>query len=263
MTVLALDLAARARTALAWWMLGILGLSAYAVSAFETFSGKEEISRLYEDYPPAVRKLFGEVDIGTLNGWLQVELVSYVPLILAIYAGIFAAGSISREVEQRTVDFILGLPLSRSQYILSRLLVGAGNILLLCVGVFVVMVVGASAMGHTPSAGNYALALTNAFLLSAALFAAYAAVASAIDEQARVTGITLGLTLVSYVMTAALKITDAPEPLRWLFPFEHYHSAEAMTQGSLPIAPVLLLIAAALAGGAFAVYWYNRRDIAI
>jgi ABC-2 type transport system permease protein len=262
MTVLALDLATRARTALGWWMLGIFGLAAYAVSAFETFSGREEISRLYEDYPPAVRKLFGEVDIGTLNGWLQVELVSYIPLILAIYAGIFAAGSISREIEQRTVDFILGLPISRTDYIVSRLLVGLGNLALVCAGVLAIITAGVLVIGHTPSVGNYALALANAFLLSAALFAAYAAVAAALDEQARVTGITLGITFVTYVLTAALRVTDAPEPVRWLMPFEHYHSAEAMTQGSLPIAPMLLLLAATIVAAAFAIYWYNRRDIA-
>jgi ABC-2 type transport system permease protein len=262
-TTLALELVARSRAALGWWMLGILGMAAYAVSAYETFSGREELSRLYEDYPPAVRKLFGEVDIGTLNGWLQVEIVSYIPLILAIYGGIFAAGSISREVEQRTIDFILGLPLSRSQFILSRLLVGLCNLLLICLAVFAVLVVGVAVLGHAPAAGNYALALANAFLLSAALLAAYVAFASAIDEQSRVTGITLGLTLVTYVLTAALKVTDAPEAIRWLLPFEHYHSAQAMTRGSLPVAPMLLLGTATLAAGAFAVYWYNRRDIAV
>ena len=263
MTVLALDLAARTRAALGWWMLGILGMAAYAVFAYETLSGLEELSRLYEQYPPAVRKLFGEVDIGTLNGWIQVEIVSYVPLLLAIYAGIFAAGSISREVEQRTVDFILGLPISRTRFILSRLVVGLWNIFVICLGVFAVLVVGVAIIGHTPSAGNYALALANAFLLSAALLAAYLAVAAAVDEQARVTGITLGLTLVLYILTGALKATDAPEAVRWFMPFEHYHSAEAMTRGSLPLLPLVLLPAATLASGASAIYWYNRRDIAI
>jgi ABC-2 type transport system permease protein len=262
-TTLAFDLAARTRAALAWWMLGILGMAAYAVTTFDTISGREELSRLYEQYPPAIRKLFGEVDIGSLNGWIQVEIVSYIPLLLAIYAGIFAAGSLSREVEQRTVDFILGLPVSRTRFILSRLVVGLWNILLICVGLFAVLVAGVAIIGHTPSAGNYALALTNAFLLGAALLAAYIAVASAIDEQARVTGITLGLTLGAYVLTGAFKATDAPEVLRWLLPFEHYHSAQAMTQGSLPIAPLVLLISTTLAASGFAVYWYNRRDIAI
>jgi len=141
--------------------------------------------------------------------------------------------------------------------------VGLWNIFVICLGVFAVLVVGVAIIGHTPSAGNYALAMANAFLLSAALLAAYVAVAAAVDEQARVTGITLGLTLVLYILTGALKATDAPEAVLWFMPFEHYHSAEAMTGGSLPLLPLVLLPAATLAAGAAAVYWYNRRDIAI
>ena len=59
------------------------------------------------------------------------------------------------------------------------------------------------------------------------------------------------------------RATDAPEAVLWFMPFEHYHSAEAMTQGSLPLLPLVLLPSAALAAGAVALYWYNRRDIAI
>jgi hypothetical protein len=46
-------------------------------------------------------------------------------------------------------------------------------------------------------------------------------------------------------------------------PFEHYHAAEAMSGEGLPVLPQLVLAAAAVIAGAAAVYWYNRRDIAI
>src|SRR3972149_1188694 len=147
--VLVLDLAPRARAALGWWMWGILGMAAYAVSAYEWISGLEEISRLYQQYPPALRKLFGDGDLGTLNGWLHGEL-------------------------------------------LSRVVVGLWNIFVICLGVFAVLVAGVAIIGHTPSAGNYALAMANAFLLSAALLAAYVAVAAAAAERARGAGITPG-----------------------------------------------------------------------
>jgi len=260
---LALELAARTRVALGWWMLGILGMAAYVVGAYEMLSGLADLSALYKEYPPAVRRIFGEVDISTLNGWMQVEIISYLPLLLAIYAGIYAAGSVSREVEQQTVDFILGLPVSRTQFIASRMAVGLGNILLICLGVFAVLTIGATAIGHTPSPDRYVLALLNAYLLAAALLMAYIAVATMVDEQSRVTGVTLGLTLVLYVATAALQATDAPEALRWFTPFEHYHSAQAMSGDGLPVLPLVLLPAVAATAGGAALYWYNRRDIAI
>jgi putative exporter of polyketide antibiotics len=92
---------------------------------------------------------------------------------------------------------------------------------------------------------------------------AYVAVAAAVDEQSRVTGITLGLTLVAFIATAGLRAADAPEALRWFTPFEHYHSAEAMSGDGLPLLPLVLLPSLAVAAATAAIYWYNRRDIAI
>lgn len=263
MRTLTLELAARTKAALGWWMLGILGMTVYVVGAYETLGNLQGLADLYKNYPPELRKLFGEVDISQVDGWIQVEIISYLPLLLAIYAGIYAAGSISREVEQRTVDFILGLPVSRRQFIGSRIAVGMLNTLIICLGVFAVLVVGVAIIGHTPSADRYALALLNAYLLSSALLTAYVAIAAMVDEQARVTGITLGLTLVLYVLAAAFKATDVPEAIRWFTPFEHYHSAEAMTGQGLPLLPLVLLPAVTLVAGTAALYWYNRRDIAI
>ena len=83
------------------------------------------------------------------------------------------------------------------------------------------------------------------------------------NARAWVLGITLGLTLIAFIATAALRATDAPEALRWFTPFEHYHSAEAMSGDGLPLLPLVLLPSMALAASAVAVYWYERRDIAI
>lgn len=261
MIPLARELAARTRTALLWWTLGILGMAAYVVFAFDSLGNLEELAKLYEDYPLAVRELFGEVDISKMDGWIQVELVSYLPLLLAIYAGIYAAGTISREMEQHTIDFVLGLPLSRREFIASRIVVGLWNLFVLCLAVFLVLVIGVALTGRDPGVGRYALALLNAYLLGAALLTAYVAIATLVDEQARLTGITLGLTFVLYILTAAFRATDAPDVIRWLTPFEHYHSAEAMTGEGLPALPVVVLAAAIVVASGASLHWYNRRDL--
>ncbi len=263
MKTLAWELLSRTRVGLIWWLVGILAMGVYVVAVYDSIGSLEDLRRLYEGYPPAIRKLVGEVDISTLNGWLHVEFMSWMPLILAIYAGIFAASNVSREIEQRTIDFLLGLPVSRAEFVISRLAVGLANIATMCACIFVLLVAAVALAGHTPAADRYALALANAFLLTAALFAGYTLIAAITDEQGRVTGITLGATLVMYVATAALKAAEAPDLVRWLMPFEHYHAAEAMSGEGLPALPQLVLAAAAVIAGAAAVYWYNRRDIAI
>lgn len=263
MSVLALDLLRRTRVSLFWWLAGTIGMGVYVVSIYDTLGDVQRISDFYEQLPEALREFIGDADIGTIDGWLQIEFMSWLPLILAIYGGIFAAGMISREVEQGTIDFVLGLPVSRVQFIGSRLLVGAGNLTVLCGSVFVLLTVGVAITGHDPHAGRYALATFNAYLLGAALLAAYVALAAFIDEQGRVTGITIGVTLLLWILSVALQAADAPNVVRWFTPFEHYHSAEVMSGGSATIGSLIVLAVATIVASAVALHWYNRRDIAI
>lgn len=263
MTALVLDLAARSRVALFWWLLGILSMGAYVVAVYDSIGSLEDLRELFEQYPESIRELFGDVDVGTVNGWIHLELLSWMPLVLGMYGGIFAAGSISREAEQRTVDFMLGLPVSRTQFIGSRFIVGLGNIGIICVAMFLLLTIGVALTGHTPSADRYALALLNAYLLGAALFSGYALIASFTDEQSRVTGIAIGVTLVLYIATAALNAAEAPEWMKWLSPFEHYHSAGIMSGRGVPILPQVALLTGGIITAAGALYSYNRRDIAV
>jgi ABC-2 type transport system permease protein len=260
---LTLDLLRRSRTALGWWLLAIGVMGVYVIAVYDSIGTLEDLRRLYEQYPESIRELFGDIDIGTMDGWIHLELLSYMPLVLGLYGGIFAAGTISRETEQRTIDFILGLPVSRTQFIGSRLIAGLVNIAVICLVIFVLLAVGITLVGHTPSVGRYALALLNAYLLGAALFSGYAFIASFTDEQARLTGITIGATLVLYIATAALNAAGAPEWLQWVSPFEHYHSADVMSGREMPVLPMAVLFTGAVIAAVGAVYSYNRRDIAI
>jgi ABC-2 type transport system permease protein len=236
-------------------------MTVYVVGVYDSLGGVETLKELYDQYPAAIRELFGETDISTIQGWIHLELLSWMPLVLGMYGGIFAAGNISREAEQHTIDFILGLPVSRTQFVGSRIIVGLVNLGLISSLVWFLLVVGVAATGHSPVAGRFALALLNAYLLGASLFCGYILIATFIDEQAPVIGIAIGFTLVLYIATGVLKTADAPVFIRWISPFEQYQSAAIISGDAPPYVAFVVLIAGALAAGAAAVYWYNRRDL--
>lgn len=261
MRTLVLELMARTRTSLGWWLLGILAMATYVVLVYDSIGALSELGDLYRSYPPAVRNLIGDVDITTINGWIHVEFLSWLPLVLAVYAGILVASSVSKESEQQTLDFVLGLPVTRSQFLVSRLAVGLLNLLFVCFIIFGALTLGVWLVGHTPSPDRYALALVNAYMLSAAMLTAFLALATVIDDQARLSGVTLGGTLALYVATGALKAAGAPNAVLWLVPFEHYHAAEAMSGQALPVWPVVLLGVAIAVAMAAAVWHYGRRDL--
>lgn len=262
MKTLVLDLLARSRLTLLWWIAGVMAMGAYVVGVYDSLGSLEDLRKLYESYPESIRNLVGDVDISTLDGWIQIELLSWLPLILAIYAGIFAASHISRETEQRTIDFVLGLPVSRTEFLLSRIAVGAANMAFICLAIFALLTIEVLIVGHDPSVARFALALLNAFLVGLALFGAYVLIASFTDDQGRVTGITLGVTLLLYVAKGALEAANAPAVLLWLTPFEHYHSAEAMSGRPVPVGALVALAFVTLIEASAAVNWFSRRDIA-
>jgi len=260
---LTLDLLSRSRVTLLWWVIGTVAMGLYVVLVFDSIGSLEDLRKLYDSYPESIKQLIGDADISTINGWIQIELLSWIPLILGMYGGIFAGGNISREAEQRTVDFILGLPVSRTQFMVSRLAAGLINLAIIC-GITLALLTGVVPLtGHHVFVGRFALALFNAYLLGAALFCAYAFIASFTDEQAKLIGIAIGGTLVMYIATGALKSAGAPDVIQWLIPFDHYHSADAMSGRHTPILPLIVLAVGAVIGGAAAVYWYNRRDLAV
>lgn len=263
MIALTLDLLSRSRITLLWWVIGILGMGTYVILVYDSIGSLEDLQKLYDSYPDSIKELIGDANIATINGWIHIELLSWIPLILGMYGGIFAGGNISREAEQRTVDFILGLPVSRTQFMVSRLVAGLVNIAIICLLTFALLLALLPVAGHSPAAGKFALALFNAYLLGAALFCAYAFIAAFTDEQAKLIGIAIGGTLVMYIATGALKAAGAPEIVQWLVPFDHYHSADAVSGRHVSVLPLAVLFLAALIGGAAAVYWYNRRDLAV
>lgn len=263
MIALTLDLLWRSKVALGWWVLGVLAMGAYVIIVFDSIGSLEDLRKLYEGYPDSIKELIGNADISTIDGWIQIELLSWVPLILGMYGGIFAGGAISREAEQRTVDFILGLPVSRTQFMVSRLVAGLVNLGVICLLTFLLLVAVVPMTGHTAHVGRYALALFNAYLLGAALFCGYALIASFTDEQAKLIGIAIGGTIVMYIATGALRSAGAPDVIQWMVPFDHYNSADAMSGRHVPVLPMVVLAAGAVITGIAAVYWYNRRDLAV
>ena len=57
----------------------------------------------------------------TYLGFLNVEYISWLPLLLGIYAVVYCGGLISKEVERGTLDVVLSQPVERTTFLLSKL----------------------------------------------------------------------------------------------------------------------------------------------
>ncbi len=56
----------------------------------------------------------------TLAGYMNTEYLSWMPLLLGVYAVVYCGGLVSKEAERGTLDVLLSQPLQRSAFLVSK-----------------------------------------------------------------------------------------------------------------------------------------------
>jgi ABC-2 type transport system permease protein len=122
-----------ARIGLAGWAIGIALyalLLTYLYPSVSASAGRL-IQQYIESMPEQLKAAIGVAGKGTVEmfftdgtydfrAWVNTEYLTWLPLLLGIYAVIYCGGLVSREVERGTMDMLLSQPLRRSSFLLSK-----------------------------------------------------------------------------------------------------------------------------------------------
>ncbi len=103
------------------WTMAFATYVLMIVAIFPTFS-EAGITNIASNYPEAMRKAFNIDDMGTLGGFLGVEVFSYAPLVLAFFPIMLLAGAVAGEEERGAMDIYLAQPLSRRDMVLANVI---------------------------------------------------------------------------------------------------------------------------------------------
>ena len=107
------------------WSVALAGIVIVFLSMFPAFSSNtEELKKLLENLPLALRNAIGlSLDtIGSLLGFYSTLTFLYITLCGAIQAMNLGTSIVSKEVREKTADFLLTKPVSRVQILTAKLL---------------------------------------------------------------------------------------------------------------------------------------------
>lgn len=257
------ELLKRQRNSTIWWIVG-LGLTVVLiVYLYPSMGVSEELYELLDQLPPAMQLIVGEnLVFGTLEGWLQLEFLAWLPLVMAIYAGLFLTSSISKEADQRTLEYIFSLPIKRETFLFSRYLVGAINIFIILAASWLIMILSVYAIGESISLTNTALAVFNSYLVTMAIFSLVFPVTALIDDQGKGSAIVLSSIFISYLVAIILRAADTFVEAAWLIPFDHHAVGDVLASKGIPWVSIAYLVFLSLLGLSLAVWVYRKRDFA-
>lgn len=245
------------------WILALMGLAALFFSMFPAISGEiEEFKKLMEGFPEPLRKALGlsVENLGSILGFYSYIFV-YISLFGGIQAMLLGTSVLSKEVREKTADFLLTKPVSRTRIMTAKLL--AALTCLLITNIF--YIAAATLMASLVETKEFSLKIF--LLLSVTLFfiqliflALGIVVSVLVPKMKAVFSVSLG-TVFAFFFIGALASSTDDKALRYLSPFKYFDFAyiteHAAYETSFVLAAAAFIVLAIAAG----YYLYSARDI--
>lgn len=220
-------------------------------------------NEVFDKMPHTMKALFGfgAFDVTTMSGFFAF-LFPYLALTTAIHAVLIGSGIISKEEQDKTSEFLMVKPVSRTAIITAKLLAALVNIII----VNLVTLVSSIAMVGVYNKGKDISSEVAMFLLSMfivqLIFLSLGTFISAFMKNPKASGsVATGLLLGSYVISKITDLTDRVNTLNVFSPFK-YFSYESIVNGdglSLGIVILSLLLVAAFSASTY--FFYQKRDL--
>lgn len=104
----------------------------------------KSLEELLAIFPKDVIKAFNMdiADISTALGWFKTEGNIFLLLIYGLYASILGSNILLKEENDKTIEFLYSKPVSRNKILISKIIVGICNILIMAIIVMITSLIG-------------------------------------------------------------------------------------------------------------------------
>lgn len=199
------------------------------------------------------------LNFGTFAGFYGVECGNILGLGGAFYASLCAAGMLSKEERDRTAEYLLTHPVSRTRIITEKLTAVLLQIVVMNLIVYVLSICSIFFIGETVLWKEINLLHFAYFILQVELAAICFGISAFMRRGSA--GVGLGIAVMMYVLNLVANISETAGFLKYITPFAYAESADVLSDGGLDTAKVIIGMLAGVTGIAAAYLKYTKKDI--
>lgn len=246
---------------LAIWTLAIGFFIVTCVLMYPEMKGEmEDVSEMFSSMG-AFTAAFGmdRLNFGTLIGFYAIECGNILGIGGAFFAAILGVTALAKEEKERTAEFLLSHPVSRTKIITEKGIAILIQIVALNISVFLMSVAAIVCIDEKIPWEEIAYLHLAYFLVQIVL----AGICFGISAFIRNSGIGAGIGLATtmYFINIVANITESAKNLKYLTPFGFAEAADIVANVDLDWKIVAINMTFAVAG-VIAAYWkYSRKDI--
>lgn len=255
------------RQAMLIWSVILAGLGILMIAFFPTIAQQaESMQQLMAGMPQGLLAAFGmdKISLTDILGYYSTEWYTTLTLFGSIYAIMLASGILSKEENDKTIEFLLSKPVSRSEILGVKLLSIITLITVFNLLITVVMYISLEVFKTDDYSLTLFLLLSLAALLLHLTFASIGFLASVIIRRSqKVLPFSLGLVMVSYFLGIAAVLSEKLDFLKYFSPFKYVEAVDILTQQRIDPKYLIIMVLINVIAVAMSYYLYRRKDFAV
>ena len=247
------------------WTLILIGLFLVVFLIYPSIINGENMEMLNEMmtmFPEEILKAFN-MDIASIDsayGWLKTEGFVFVLLITGIYSGILGSSILLKEENDKTIEYLNSVPVTRDKIILSKVLCGIIYIVLMVVSLGIFNYIGLSISGPFDKTAYILLSITPLFS-SIVIFALCLFLSTFTHKTKKTLGISLGIVFASYFLQVLGEMSESTEALKYLSVFTLADIRNVILNEKINLVMVVIAIFVSVLLILLTSFRYNKKEL--
>jgi ABC-2 type transport system permease protein len=252
------------RKSLVFWCLGIFIMIISGMNKYSYYEQSgQSITELLSAIPSSLRAIlgFGNFDVSLASGFYGM-LFLYLLVMSTIHASMLGANIIAKEERDKTTEFLMVKPISRSVIVTSKLLAALTNIWILNTFTLIISILIVDKYNRGESVTGDILNLMVGMFILQVLFLLVGTGIAAMSKKPRVAAsIATAVLLVAFMISIVIDMNSKLEGLRYLTPFKYFDAQHVMYGGGLDPIFVLLSVFIIVMLVVVTYLFYRKRDL--
>ena len=245
------------------WTCSLIALIVLFMSIYPAFSKEvDAFKKLMEGFPEPVRKAFGlSVDsMSSIIGFYSYTFL-YITLCGAIQAMNLGTSIVSKEVREKTADFLLTKPVTRSQIMTSKLLAALTSLVITNVAYLTASSIMASIVKTEDYSYKIFFMISITLFFIQLIFLVLGVVVSVLAHKIKsVLPISLG-TVFGFFIAGMLASTIGDEAVRYITPFKYFDTNYIIRNSGYETSFVIVEIVFVIVAITASYIVYCKKDI--
>jgi len=199
-------------------------------------------------------------NIDTAFGWLKTEGFVFVLLITGIYSAILGSNILLKEENDKTIEYLNSLPITRKSIVMSKILCGMIYIVLMIGILGVFNYIGLTLSGDFDGKTYVLLSMTPLFS-SIVIFALCLFISTFTHKTKKTIGVSLGIVFISYFLKMISEIGESMEFLKYISLFTLADIRNVIMNVNIDPLMVVLSIGLSVLFFGLTIMHYDRKEL--